>query len=286
MPEPDGSELLTLQESADRLKVHYMTAYRWVRRGELPAFKAGGRLRVRRADLERFVTDREVDVALPPAEPGRTDWDTHAERLYAALLAGQGVEASGLVRKVVADGAPAGDVYIRLITPALHRVGRDWAEGRIGVAMEHRATEIAGALMARLGEFFRRRGPTKGAAVTMTPPGEAHGLASAMVADFLRAGGYEVHHLGANVPVEDLRLFLEVVPADVVCVSVTTPQATVAAGTPRVLAEIVRASREAGDVAVVIGGQAAAQATVEEAGAVYVDDLGKLVARLDALVHA
>jgi MerR family transcriptional regulator, light-induced transcriptional regulator len=54
--EPHG-ELLTLHEAADRLKVHYMTAYRWVRRGDLPAFKAGGRLRVRAGDLTRFVED-------------------------------------------------------------------------------------------------------------------------------------------------------------------------------------------------------------------------------------
>ena len=43
-----NDDLLTLQEAADELKVHYMTAYRWVRKGELEAFKAGGRLRVSR----------------------------------------------------------------------------------------------------------------------------------------------------------------------------------------------------------------------------------------------
>ena len=36
---PTPGDLITLQEAAERLSVHYMTAYRWVRRGELPAFK-------------------------------------------------------------------------------------------------------------------------------------------------------------------------------------------------------------------------------------------------------
>jgi MerR family transcriptional regulator, light-induced transcriptional regulator len=273
---PDGGPLLTLQEAADRLKVHYMTAYRWVRKGELPAFKAGGRLRVREEVLVRFMADREVEVALPPASAGRTDWAMHLDRLYEHLREGRGTEAATLVRKVIADGAPAGEVYLKLLTPALHRVGMDWQEGRITVADEHRATEITTAIMARLGEFFRRRGPGRGTAVTLCPPDEQHAVGSAMAADFLRAGGWDVHHLGANVPIEDLRLFLQVVPTDVLCVSVTTPPTD-----PDVLRQLAEVGAESEDCLVVIGGQGAEPEAVERAGAVYVEDLTSLVERLD-----
>lgn len=100
-------ELLTVQEVADRLKVHYMTAYRWIRRGDLPAFKAGGRLRVRRADLDQFTRRREVEVALPAAGPSRRDWAVHTERLHECLLRGQSLAAGHLVDKVVADRSAA-----------------------------------------------------------------------------------------------------------------------------------------------------------------------------------
>lgn len=271
-------ELLTLQEAAGRLKVHYMTAYRWVRRGELPAFKAGGRLRVRAADVDEFITSRQVDVALPATGARRTDWPTHVARLTAALLEGRATDANALVRKVVTDGAPAGDIYISLLTPALHAVGEEWAAGRVGISIEHRATEITNALMVRLGELFRRRGAGRGVAVTLTPAGDRHGLAIAMVADFLRAAGYDVHHLGANVPADALASFLETVPADVVALSVTVGDLE-----PGVLAETVAAARGAGGRIVTIGGQGTNPQLAEAVGAAYVGSLTDLAERLDAL---
>lgn len=272
-----GDELLTLQEAADRLKVHYMTAYRWVRRGELPAFKAGGRLRVRAGDLSRFLHSRAVDVALPSGATRRTEWPVHVDRLHGLLVEGRVVDAGALVRKVVADGAPAGEVYVKLITPALHRVGDDWADGRITIAEEHRATEIMMAVMARLGEFFRRRGPSRGTAVTLTPADEPHGLAAWMAADFLRAAGWDVHHLGASVPPADLRAFLSVVSADVLCVSVTTRRGDVA----QRIAALVDAARP---VRVIVGGQGADPSVVAAAGAHHLDELPRLAEALDGLV--
>lgn len=273
---PDQSELLTLQEAADKLKVHYMTAYRWVRRGELPAFKAGGRLRVQALDVERFVQQRRVDVVLPAS--GRTDWPTHVDRLLALLIEGRALDASHLVRKVIADGAPAGQVYLELLTPTLHKLGDAWAAGHVSVADEHRASEICAGILARNSDAFRRRGPSRGTAVTLTPPEEMHGLSSAMVADFLRAGGYDVHHLGVNVPVSDLRLFLQVVPCDVLCVSITTRIMT-----PSVYADIVAAAREGSTGLVIFGGQGADVDLVEQAGAVHIGSLGDLVPQLEAV---
>lgn len=271
--------LLTLQEAADRLNVHYMTAYRWVRSGTLPAFKAGGRLRVRAQDLDQFVSQRAVDVAIGPRQ-GRTDWPLHVERLHDLLRRGEAVEAAGAVRKVVTDGAPAGRVYTRLIAPAMHRIGDDWAEGRITVAEEHRATEIAVAVMARLGDFFRRRGPSRGTAVTLTPEGEHHGLGAMMVADFLRASGYDVDHLGSNVPTDDFQAFLRDAPPDVVCVSVTNRPPN-----HERLAALAEVAGKAG-AAVVVGGQAAEPSAVLDVGAAHVSDLEDLPAGIQALAGA
>jgi MerR family transcriptional regulator, light-induced transcriptional regulator len=271
-----ASDLLTLQEAADALKVHYMTAYRWVRRGELPAFKAGGRLRVRAEDLQAFVQDRQVDTALPARQAGRTDWPVHVDRLHQLLRDGATADASALARKVVADGAPVGEVYIKLLAPALHRIGEDWAAGEITVAEEHRATEIVMGIVSRLGDHFRRRGPARGTAVTLTPPDDLHGLGAGMVADFLRGGGFDVHHLGPNVPVDDLRSFLEQVHADVVCVSVTRPDLD-----REGLAALVRAASSTNGTITVLGGQGIDRAVAEELGAVHVGDLTELAEQLN-----
>ena len=47
---PDTSPI-TLQEAADRLGVHYMTAYRYVRTGRLPAQRSGSQWLVDPKDL-------------------------------------------------------------------------------------------------------------------------------------------------------------------------------------------------------------------------------------------
>lgn len=271
------SELLTLQEAADRLRVHYMTAYRWVRRGDLAAFKAGGRLRVTVDDLEAFLASREIDPATPRPHQ-RTDWPTHVDRLHSHLRRGELAPAVRLASKVVADGAPAGDAYLRLVTPAMRRIGDDWERGAISVAEEHRATEIATTILRRLGQAFRRRGPSRGVAVTLTAPEDLHSLGAAMVADFLRVGGYDVSHLGAAVPSAELGTFLRREPADVVCVSVTTPGLA-----EQVYGDIVGVARAASEAAIVVfGGQAADPAATAAAEALHHDDpstLGDQLAR-------
>ena len=274
MSDGDG-ELLTLQEAADHLKVHYMTAYRWVRRGQLPAFKAGGRLRVRRRDIEQYLQAREVDVATQSPDGQQTDWRTHADRLFDLLMDGRSTDVSAMVNRIVADGAPAGDVYVHLLAPAMHRIGEEWAAGRISIAEEHRASAIVHTLLARLGELFRRRGPKAGTAVTLTPPGDRHALGVAMAADFLRGARFEVHHLGADVPLADVRTFLEAVPCDLVVVSITF--ATVE---PAVLAALVRNLHDLEPAPrVVFGGQGIDADGARAAGAEF-------AASLQDLVHA
>ena len=46
--------VLTLQEAADELGVHYMTAYRYVRLGVMEASKSGGVWQVQRSAVDRL----------------------------------------------------------------------------------------------------------------------------------------------------------------------------------------------------------------------------------------
>ena len=45
----------TIKEVADMLKVAYLTVYRWIRSGKLPAVKAGKQYRVKQTDLEKYL---------------------------------------------------------------------------------------------------------------------------------------------------------------------------------------------------------------------------------------
>jgi excisionase family DNA binding protein len=267
-------DLLTLQEAAEALDVHYMTAYRWVRQGDLPAVKDGGRLRVRRDDLDacRRARQDDRDDHDGRAEDAR-QWQVHVDRLLQQLVNGEASEANTTVRQLVKDGLSVADLYTQVLTPALHRIGDMWEVGAISIAVEHRATAITSGIMSRLSEHFERRGPRRGVAATVTAPGEAHGVATAMIADFLRAAGWEVHHLGTDVPIDDLKLFLDIVPADVVCVSVAK---SMDPEEYRALADACEGRQ------LIMGGQGVDLAIAEPLGITVLDDPRQLVDHLEA----
>ncbi len=268
-------DLLTLQEAAEALDVHYMTAYRWVRQGDLPAIKDGGRLRVRRDDLDacRRARDEGTDGPVERDDDTVRERQVHVDRLLQQLVNGEASEANATVRELVRDGLSVGDLYTQVLTPALHRIGDMWEVGAISVAVEHRATAITSGIMSRLSEHFERRGPRRGVAATVTAPGEAHGVATAMIADFLRAAGWEVHHLGTDVPIEDLKLFLDIVPADVVCVSVAK---SMDPEEYRALADACEGRQ------LIMGGQGVDLAIAEPLGITVLEDPRQLVEHLEA----
>lgn len=55
MTEDKRDSLLTIQEAADFLRVHYNTVYRRVRRGEIPASQIGTEWRIQKKDLLRYL---------------------------------------------------------------------------------------------------------------------------------------------------------------------------------------------------------------------------------------
>src|SRR5215207_3039240 len=195
--------VVTLHEAATRLGVHYMTAYRYVRLGLLNAHKEGGTWSVSTEDLDAFVGR----ATAPAPESGggggrrRAPW---ASRLEARLLAGDPAGAWGVVEAALAAGTELDEFYLDVLTPAMWAIGTRWETGEIDVADEHRATGIAMRLIGRLGPRFTRRGRTRGTVVLANPQGERHALALAILGDLVRAHGFTVSDLGADVPHESL----------------------------------------------------------------------------------
>jgi excisionase family DNA binding protein len=199
---------LTLQQAAEELGVHYMTAYRYVRLGLLPAVKRGVIWSVARADLDSF---RPPRAAAPVPGPGQSaavkpvrgrpgvEW---GQRLEARLVAGDGRGSWGVVEAAMAAGADLEAVYLDVLSPALVSIGERWHAGELDVATEHQASGIAARIVGRLGDRFARRGRTRGVVVLGTAPGERHGLAVTMLADLARSHGFEVVDLGVDLPAE------------------------------------------------------------------------------------
>lgn len=245
-----SSETISLQSAADRLGVHYMTAYRYVRLGLLPAHKESGQWRVDVGDLASFL-DR------PPAETrrGEAPW---SERLESRMVAGDLNGSWGVVEAALASGTEPGEVYSEILAPALTSIGERWARGEIAIEDEHLASSVASRLIGRLGPRFTRRGRPKGTVVTAMPPGERHGFGVSMLADILRSGGYEVVDLGPDTPVGSLLATVERnLPVTGVCISVVYSDSLDGAG--RMVEEMASAHPQ---VPVLVGGRAIDSAEV------------------------
>ncbi|MDH3194661.1 MAG: B12-binding domain-containing protein [Acidimicrobiia bacterium] len=185
------SQPISLQAAADLLGVHYMTAYRYIRLGKLPAYKDGNTWRVELADIESLMS--------PPTAAATQDWPA---RLEDRLLDGDEPGAWSIIEAALTSGGQPRDIYERGLLPALRSIGERWEGGRIDIADEHRASLIATRLVGRISPRFTPRGRRRGSIILGSPPGDAHHLGGTMLADLLRLDHFNVDDLGANTPAE------------------------------------------------------------------------------------
>lgn len=223
---------MQLREAAEMLGVHYQTVYGWVRHGTLPARKTPHGYEVSEGDVRELLARRAAG-AEPSPEIQVRDWDAQAGRLYAALLAGDEARARHDFGRLAA-GVPLAGLCDRVISPALRQIGAGWAEGNLSIATEHRATAICERLVAA--RVRQPQGRPRGVAVTVTPPGERHALPPMMAAACLREEHWQVHHLAADLPVDEVISFAADARARLIVLSSATT------GAARL------AAREAGEI--------------------------------------
>lgn len=236
----------TLADAADRLGVHYQTAYKWVRDGSLPADRVRGRYRIDAAALEAFVRRRD-EPEPAPHRAHRLRWGQLARRHEDHLLRGEETAARRQVLDLRDRGVPATEVITHLFVPALRAIGEGWRAGEVTIPQEHRASEIVGRLLGELS--VSQRGRPRGTAVVAALSGEHHSLPTSMAAAALREDRWRVEHLGSDVPPDDVLRFVEHTGADLAVLSVTAPER--AADAQRTRRRLERAG-----VPVIVGGPA------------------------------
>lgn len=265
---------LTLQQVADELGVHYMTAYRYVRIGMLPASKQGRSWVVHQDDFEAFQAQSDE-----PTARGDADWEG---RLLNRLLAKDEAGAWSVVEAALASGLSPTGVYTEMITPSLARIGSLWESGDITVADEHAAAHIAGRIIARIGPKMTSRGVRRGTVVLGSTSTDLHDLPITILADMLRAERFDVIDLGANLPPESFAA--AVAQSDSV---VAAAIGVTIAGQENAISETVAAIRRVSDAPLLIGGAGIDADTAIELGASVSARTGdEAVAAINALVAA
>lgn len=205
-------------------------------------------------ELEQLVAADEA--ARPPAEKG-TLAATHAEHaaiVETALELTRALDGAGLnreLRRVIAhQGVPQ---FIEEIVPSLmHRIGDEWAAGRLTIAHEHIASAAVLAVLLDIARSARETADAPRLLVA-TPSGEWHAVGAALVAAAAALDGWSLVYLGADVPAADIVAAARTTGVGAVALSV------VRASNPVALEHELRDVR-AGlppDVLLIIGGAAA-----------------------------
>lgn len=271
---PDPSAL-NLKEVARLLDVHYMTVYRYVRQGQLPARRDGPIWLVDRADAEALRDGRPAGTS---ASRPRVDWSA---RLAARLVGGDEVGGWTVLRDALAAGRDVHAIHLDVVAAAVARISTEVGTGVRTPADERIAVATASRLVARLGGQFPHRGRKRGTVVLAAPPGEHHGLPLLVVANLIRHAGYRVVELGTDTPAADVLAAIDAAPSVLaVGIGVTTVERLDDAIE---LIGAVRAVHPA--LPVLLGGQAVRNPEVASlAGATAWSAGDDLVAQLDAAV--
>ena len=110
----------------------------------------------------------------------------------------------------------------QVLLPYLRELGDRWANGAIGVATEHFASNL---LRARLASLARGWGQGRGpCAVLACPPGELHDLPLLVFGVALHRNGWRIVYLGADTPLADLGRTVEEKRPDVVILAAVAPE--------------------------------------------------------------
>lgn len=206
---------------------------------------------------------------LAPMRQAVIDGDVDLSR----RLAEQCVASGGDLLQAVEGGFVAG----------IRRVGELWDEGEYFLPELVQGAEAMKAAMAVIQPALRAsqtKLESKGRVVIGTVEGDLHDIGKSLVGVLLSANGFEVHDLGASVPVARFLEKADEVDADIVAASalLTTTMEVQAR-----LAEAVRASSGGRGRKVLLGGAPTSRAWAEKVGAAHAEnalEAVKVAARL------
>jgi methanogenic corrinoid protein MtbC1 len=205
-----------------------------------------------------------------------------ADRFLRQALAGDLAAATQTILRADELGMPLEQLFEDVLRPALHEVGMRWASGDVPVGQEKEISELSRDLIAELSRAHANPNQQGPIAVAACVAGEHHDLGLRMVAGLLRARGWRVHFLGADVAPRFLLEAVQLRSPAVVLLS-ATEEARLSAVADAIAALSAAATTNHLPV-VVVGGQAVSDqaARLRAMGAVPAPD-DRLEATLDAL---
>jgi len=129
--------------------------------------------------------------------------------------------AIALLLTAVDEGLPLKELYLQVLQPAQHELGRLWQIGRISIADEHYCTAATQQVMARLYPLLFSTPKNGKVLVAACVKGELHEIGLRMVADLFELEGWDTHFFSSATPPEKVLQALCDNHADLLALSAT-----------------------------------------------------------------
>ena len=168
-----------------------------------------------------------------------------------SLIKGDRISCLRYVNNYMSSNHDYINLYEEVLKKALYEVGRMWEYNKITVASEHLATSITESLLNYIYEDLCTSGKIGKKIILACTEGEDHQVGIRMVSDVFEKAGWDTYFLGANMPVNELIMFIEKIQPHMIGLSLS-----VYFNLPN-LEKMVRMIREVfPELPVIIGGQA------------------------------
>lgn len=203
---------------------------RWIDDGKLVATRTlGGHRRIPISEAVRFIRAsglsivepqvlgmEEIAQAVSPGDEGPA--------LLEALKTGQAATARGILVGLYLGGTAMAELFDGPLTFAMTELGRFWEHDDKGIYIEHRATDICISAVGQIRALLPSASPDAPAAIGGAPIDDPYLLGSLAAATTLQSLGWRTVNLGPQTPLISLRDAALDTHANVIWISVSTPQ--------------------------------------------------------------
>lgn len=139
------------------------------------------------------------------------------------------------------------DFFDKILRPIMHRIGEEWASGKISIATEHVASNVAQTLVKIIMEQITGNANKKKILICV-PLGEEHHLGCDVLETYLSIKGFKVYNIGTSIPTESIINFIHNNRPDVIFISITLDD-NIGAGQ-----RLVRKIKEQFNTPILVGG--------------------------------
>jgi methanogenic corrinoid protein MtbC1 len=188
------------------------TVKRWVDSGTIRAVRTVGKHRlIPMSEALRLAREQGVHAAkievlagLGPTPLDKVD-PRVCDLLFNLLRENKARQAKTLIQSVYSAGAGAAVLADELIRPVMERVGHGWMMGSLDVFQEHQSTlTITAAIRELIDRQTVDEAGHQPLALGAAAEGDPYFLSTLLGELLLREQGWEVHNLGANLPLRSL----------------------------------------------------------------------------------